>query len=263
MEVKEIFEEYDRLCGSESDEALEAWLADKCAAYAAERPLDAVGQSALYNELGSFYRARGVYDKGEQAFLKAKALLEEIANIPMELEGPAVSCSCCCPEGAESYAVPGEKHTEYVLSDHTGTSDYATTLNNLAGLYRLAGQYDKALDMFADAQKIYDGLDSVPADVYASCYNNMGLVYLDLKRCENAAECFNRALAIAEKAENNGYILGTTTSNLAFSYMLSGDKAAAAAKLREAAEHFLRAGGEDDEMYKNCLDLAGRLENGK
>jgi|GEM_PF-691327 tetratricopeptide (TPR) repeat protein len=267
MDIKKLLEEYDELAKAAGDSELEAWLQDKCSAFSSEHPDDYIGQSALYNELGSFYRARSSFEKGEAAFLKAKELLETQYACPIEIDASCATCSPCAscsrPYEESDFFGIGEPRTvtEILITDNRGTPDYATTLNNLAGLYRLKGEYQKALDMFTEARTIYEELGTAPADVYASCFNNMGLVYLDLKQPAEADECFSRAMEIIAPIENNDYIVGTTKSNMAFARMIGGDMKGAAEMMREAAGHFLASGDAGSRMYENCLSFAERLEN--
>jgi tetratricopeptide (TPR) repeat protein len=57
------------------------------------------------------------------------------------------------------------------------SADYATCINNLAGTYRLKGEYETAEPLFREALEIYE--DEVGTDhfAYLSALNNLGLVY--------------------------------------------------------------------------------------
>ena len=259
MEIKNLLEELDSLYETKTDAEIEAWLAAKCAELDAAAPEERHSRSALYNELGGFYRARGVYDKGEAAFLKAKDILEEDFFEEVELPASAcASCSCCScgddGEGGEEELVKTK-----ILTNCRDSLDYATTLNNLAGLYRLWGQLDRALAMFDEARAVYDAEGGAPADVYASCLSNKGLVYLDKRDADKAMELFTQALGLLEGADYEGAALGATYSNMAFADLISGNNAAAGEKFRTAAEYFLKYNGEDDEGYRFCTDMAGKL----
>lgn len=257
MDIKEIFAQFDALCEEKSDAELEAWLIEKCGQYDAEHAADRHGRSALYNELGGFYRARGVYDKGETAFLKAKDILEE--NYFEEIEVPASSCGCSSCGCSVDMETGDEKVLSQMITNCRDSLDYATTLNNLAGLYRLSGEFEKALKMFDESMALYDELGNAPADVYASCFNNKGLVYIDLKDGLRAMEYFEKALEALDGAEYNGCALGATYSNMAYANLLNGERVAAGENMKTAAGHFLKSNGENDEAYRYCSDMAEKL----
>ena len=224
MTVWEIFAEYDRQCAILGDGELEKWLSDAYESYKTENPEDNIGHCALLNELGGFYRGRGVYDKGETAFLTAKGLLESMGN--------------------------------------TESIDYATTLNNLAGLYRLKGELDKALSMFDESQALYEKNEKdAPAELYASCFNNKGLVYQDMEKYDDARICFERALTLINALPNNGYVIATTLSNIAFASVGLGDTKKAELCINKAAEIFRDEMGEDSPIYQSCLRAKEKLLN--
>lgn len=260
MEIKKLLEELDALYETKTDDEIEAWLTAKCAELDAEAPAERHGRSALYNELGGFYRARGVYDKGEAAFLKAKDILEEDFFEEVELPASACSsCSCCSCADDGAAGSPDELVKTKILTNCRDSLDYATTLNNLAGLYRLCGQLDRSLAMFDEARAVYETEGGAPADVYASCLSNKGLVYLDMREADRAMELFSQALALLEGVGYEGAALGATYSNMAFADIIKGDNAAAGEKFRIAAEHFLKANGADDEGYRYCSAMARKL----
>lgn len=245
MDIHAFFEEYDVLAQTQSDEELEDLLQKACSRYASENPCDKRGQGALYNELGAFYRGRNRLEDGERAFLKAKEVLET----PMKQdECSATSYASYCCECADEQI------------DLKESADYATTLNNLAGLYRMWGKMEEALELFEQAGILYGRIPNIPAHVFASCYNNKGLVYLDLGMSAEAELCFRKALILIEGVESNDWFYGTTLSNLAFAFIASGDVERACATLREAAERFSRSGVGSQVVVQNCLFMAENLE---
>lgn len=224
MNVWEIFTEYDKNAATMNDQELEIWLNEALSAFQQEHPEDFVGQSAILNELGGFYRSRGNFERGEQAFMLAKGLHEAI-------------------------------------HDETGL-DYATTLNNLAGLYRLDGKLEKALEIFEAAQKLYETSEkAAPPELYASCLNNKGLVYQDMKRFEQAKDCFEKALSLVNDLPNNGYVTATTLSNLAFACHGLGERDKVAEYMDKAVEIFRQETGEQGQLYQSCLKVRERLLN--
>ena len=77
--------------------------------------------------------------------------------------------------------------------------DVATTLNNLAGLYRQMGDYEKALPLYQKALDIREKvLGSQHPDV-ANTLNNLALLYSDMGDYEKALPLYQKALEIYEK----------------------------------------------------------------
>ncbi len=78
--------------------------------------------------------------------------------------------------------------------------DVATSLNNLAELYRAQGQYANAQPLYQRALAIREkALGPEHPDV-AQSLNNLALLYYAQGQYANAEPLFNRALAIWEKA---------------------------------------------------------------
>lgn len=176
-----------------------------------------VARAALFNELGSVCRRNRWFDKGEAAFLCAAAILEEAG-----------------------------------IRD----GNYATTLNNLAGLYRLSGDYNKSMEYFSRCRELYAALPGVPADVLASSCSNLGLLYLDKKEFSKALSEFLRAEEIIAAVPQNLYVHAVTAGNMGYAYYGLGDT-------EKARECMLRAAGTaagfDGEMSENYMRLYRRL----
>lgn len=265
--IDEIIARIDALLEAGEDAEAEQTLIEAIDRYTEVRPDDIVGQSVLLNELGAFYRGRGVFDKGEAAFLKAKALLEEIRGYAYTVDGPAPAPGCCACN-AQSYDNPccgneGQKsHTEIIYTSLSMTANYATTLNNLAGLYRMSGQLQKAADTFDAAIAVYaDCTEDVPTDSLASVYNNKGLVYLDMQNPDRARAMFLKAKETLEEGGTYPFAMGTTISNLGFASVLGKKPAEAIARFREAGALFETAG--NCEMVQNCKRMISQLEAGQ
>ena len=178
---------------------------------------DAIGKAAIYNELGSVCRRNGWYEKGEKAFLTAAEALEK---------------------------------------ENIKDGNYATTINNLAGLYRLWGNKEKSMELFALCREIYWSLPDIPADMLASSCNNLGLLYLDKREYQKAMEEFSRAQEIIAACPENLYVHAVTAGNMGYAYYGLG-------QMDSAAESMLRAArlirSIDEDMYNNYMSLHRRL----
>ncbi len=244
-DVKKLLAEYDALCETASDEALEAWLKDACARYDEEASEDIGGRAALYNELGAFYKHRDILDKGETAFRAAKALLE----MPVRSDERG-----CCGRGTlmdGQYGAP--------TADRRETADYATVLNNLAGLYRLEKRFDEAEALFAQAESVYRADENTPKDLLASVSNNLALVYMDQGRWADALSRFEKAMEILREAPEKEYERATTDGNMAVALARLGRTAEAKAHIADALAVFERLTGADSDVCQGLRYLDGLL----
>ena len=220
MKASEIIAQLDIFSEKENDEQLLLRLEKICPEYEETNPADAAGIAALWNELGSVCRRNGWYEKGENAFLRAA-------------------------EGLEKAGI--------------ADGNYATTLNNLAGLYRLWGDKEKSFELFSRCRELYFSLSDIPADVLASAFNNLGLLYLDKRQFAEAAEEFKKAEEIISAVPDNIYIHAVTAGNSAFAQYGLGNMESSAEYMRCAAMHAEKLEGRSGEMFKNYSSLYSRI----
>lgn len=264
--IDKVIAELDTLLKAGEDEKAEETLIKAIDRHIEAEPEDVVGQSVLWNELGSFYRSRGVLDKGEQAFLKAKELLERIRGYVYTVDASARTAGCCTCGGhgcdtAFEKSVDGEPRgrVEILYGNESMTANYATTLNNLAGLYRMDKRFPEALDLFDAAIRVYEGCaETVSPDYFASGYNNKGLVYLDMRDTARARAMFRRAEEILGGNGAYKFAMGTTLSNLGFAAVMEGERSEAENLFRKAKTLFEETGSED--MARSCEELLSRIE---
>lgn len=265
MNLTKKIAEIDALLEAGEEAKAEEELRKAITQYAEAEPDNIIGQCVLLNELGGFYRSRGVFDKGEEAYLKAKNLLEEIRCREYIVDGPAPVPGCCvCNPRAygascfETGTQTPQSHTEIIYENETMSVNYATTLNNLAGLYRMNKQFQKAIDTFDAAINVYENCGGdVSPDYLASVYNNKGLVYLDIQKTDQAKAMFLNAKKILEKSGDYKFAMGTTISNLGFAFIIE-NKASEATPLFEEAKKLFEEVGSGD-MAQSCETLLIRL----
>ncbi len=220
MKAAEIIEKLDELAEIRTDAELVEWLDGVCPEYERSSPTDAAGCAALYNELGSICRRNMWLEKGETAFLRAAEILESAG-----------------------------------ISD----GNYATTLNNLAGLYRLAGDHERSAEFFSRCRELYSAMPELPVDMLASCCNNLGLLYLDKREYTRALEEFAKAEKMIAAVPENYYVHAVTAGNSAYAHYGLGDYLRAAENMLRAARFAEKLEGRDGEMFRNYMDLYRRL----
>ncbi len=198
--------------------------------------------------------------------MKAKDLLDEIRGYVYVVDGPAPVSSCCACN-APGYDNPccgdgnGEhqSQTEIIYRYESMTANYATTLNNLAGLYRMSKQLQKAVDTFDAAINVYENCEGrVSPDYFASGYNNKGLVYLDMQDVDKARAMFLKAKEILGNDGKYKFAMGTTISNLSFASVIEKKLPEAIELFKEAKVLFEEAGNR--EMAQNCEEFLSTLE---
>ena len=95
-----------------------------------------------------------------------------------------------------------------------GTMPYATTLLNVANVYRAGGRLEESLEKYIQVQEIYRQQLSPDNMFVAGLQNNISLLYQEMGEYGKAKECQLKALQIV-KNKDAAYELGVTYANLA------------------------------------------------
>jgi len=107
-------------------------------------------------------------------------------------------------------------------------TDVAQSLNNLAGLYYLVGDYRKAEPLYKRALVIREKALGSEHPKVATVLSNLALLYQDKGDYAKAEPLYQRALAISEKAlDEKPLDVATLLNNLASMYSAKGDYAKA------------------------------------
>ena len=100
-----------------------------------------------------------------------------------------------------------------------GHPDYATSLNNLAGLYHAMGAYDRAEPLFRQALEIRKKALGEGHPDYATSLNNLAALYRAMGAYDRAEPLFRQALEIRKKALGEGHPdYAASLNNLALLY---------------------------------------------
>jgi tetratricopeptide (TPR) repeat protein len=129
------------------------------------------------------------------------------------------------------------------------SADYATCINNLAGTYRLKGDHEAAEALFEEALAIYETEVGTEHFVYLSALNNLGLVYQDLKRYDDAERLHQQALGALQRSGGQDTALATTLNNLASVAMATKRYGEAQGFLRRALEVYRETAGARSVLY--------------
>lgn len=74
------------------------------------------------------------------------------------------------------------------------TTLYAATLNNMAGTYRQMQDYDRAIDLYLKARKLYHNICGRTIAPYIGSLNNLSLAYREAGQPELALSCLEEAV---------------------------------------------------------------------
>ncbi len=155
----------------------------------------------------------------------------------------------------EEYA--GELYQLVDKEPYKNTPAYATTLLNIANFKRAKGDFKKSEELYLAVLPIYETYVDKKDFRYASYYNNLSLLYQEMKAYEKAVECLKKALFIAKTYEEARIEVATTYTNMANCYLKLNDLDKAEECIREACLIF-----EEDERqdYHYSGALAAKAE---
>lgn len=130
-----------------------------------------------------------------------------------------------------------------------GSIAHATTLVNGATAHRFAGQPEKALELFAKAEAIYQEKLSPMDEHFAGLLNNMSAAYSDLGQLDKAGEYLLRAAAIMDALPDRVVESAVTHANLAALYFKMKNGSGAKREIATACDR-LRNRPENAEQYE-------------
>ena len=163
-------------------------------------------------------------------------------------------------EGAYSAAI-AKGEAALALIDGLSAKEKATTLNNLAGLYKSQGLYERAEPLYLRALAISEALGKNHPDV-ATILNGLAGLYQSQGLYERAVPFCLRALAINEALGKNHLHVATTLNNLAVLYESQGLYERAVPLCLRALAISEAAQGKDHPGVAAILDnLAGLYES--
>jgi PAS domain S-box-containing protein len=206
---------------------------------------DTSGIISSVNNIGSIYYDLNEFTKSEEYFLKAlelsvnfhyknyHSILNNLGLICQELGNYNKSIEYLDQALAESKK----------SNDRHGT---ATSLHNLGKSYFMMGEFQKALNQYFLAIKIYDEIGIEKSQTL----NNIGQIYIELDYYKKALEYLYEALEIAKK--NNQFVnLRDIYNNISVAYERLG-------QYQNAYENYVLFNGYDDsirnQMYSNRIE---------
>lgn len=99
-----------------------------------------------------------------------------------------------------------------------GTKDYATSMQNIANAYRAFGRWDEAEVSFQLIEQTYEAFLPQGDYLWASMYNNWGLLYQEKQDYQQAVEMLQKALTLIVQIPDTLIKQAITKANLANSF---------------------------------------------
>lgn len=128
-------------------------------------------------------------------------------------------------------------HTVLSLIDQAGLTDsmpHATTLLNSANALRAAGDLETAMKYYNQVFALFEGQVPQTDFRYAELYNNVALLYQELKRYDMASQCLLNALEIVRMTPGKEFQEAVTLANLGASELQEEKLQVAVGHLEEA-----------------------------
>ena len=133
-----------------------------------------------------------------------------------------------------------------------GSIHHGTTLLNAATARRMAGDVEKALSQYREAEAIFKNLGKTDGYEMASLYNNISQIYQEQEEHE-------KALELIKKMENSEAEVATTHVNRALSLMALGRLDEADEELKESLTFYASPEGVQSGHFGSALAAAGEL----
>ncbi|MBE8968722.1 tetratricopeptide repeat protein [Nostocales cyanobacterium LEGE 12452] len=163
-------------------------------------------------------------------------------------------------EGKYGEAIPLVERVLAIRKQTLGDEhpDVATSLNNLAFLYREQGHYKRAEPLYRQALEMYKRLLGNEHPGVANTLNNLAVLYSSQGRYEQAEPLYHQALEMYKRLLGNEHPdVANTLNNLAFLYREQGRYEQAEPLFRQALEMYKRLlGNEHPDVATSLNHLA-------
>jgi len=175
MDIKSVLTEYDGMFGNVSLEKIESYLYQKIAEAVGEQDDSAI--ITLLNEMIGLCRDTS---QKEKALAYCEQLKKLMRHMNME-----------------------------------GTGDYATSMQNIANAYRAFGLWAEAEEAYCLIEKTYETYLDKGDYLWASMYNNWGLLYQEEEQFEKSVDMLKKALELIVQFPDMKIKEAITKANLA------------------------------------------------
>jgi CHAT domain-containing protein len=138
--------------------------------------------------------------------------------------------------------------------------DYATSLHNLAGLYRDMGEYRQALPLYEQARDLYKRRLGEGHPAYATSLNHLAALYRAMGDYRRALPLYERARDLYKRRLGEGHPdYAASLNNLAVLYWDMGEYRQALPLYQQARDLYKRRLGEGHPAYATSLNNLAAL----
>jgi len=165
--------------------------------------IDENAQKATYlYQLGNIYKKKGALIEAQRAFEKSIKIYKKL-GLNKDLINPSLSLALVLKDlGNYKSALTLNLKTLNNLKDSSTSLELsAICLRNIAVIYKVQKDYNKAKDYTLKALEIFKSLDSQKARKLgmAGCYNNLGILFKDEGKYEKAKNEYMKALKLYQE----------------------------------------------------------------
>ncbi len=188
-------------------------------------------EKAGVEKMIKIYQTRGMTEYYDGFYSKVAVYFQKVLeHKPDDLYWLQVTGNVLEQAGEYEAGVPVAEKAVKISEDTYGSNheQYATSLNNLALLYKSQGYYDKAEPLYERALKISESVLGEQHPSVATSLNNLALLYQSQGYYDKAEPLYERALKIRESVLGEQHpSVATSLNNLALLYQSQGyyDKA--------------------------------------
>lgn len=140
-----------------------------------------------------------------------------------------------------------------------GTMEHGITLLNGATVCRSAGQLERSLAFYLQAETIFLKNNQEQSYHMASLYNNVSQLYQDRQEYELALEYQKKALTLNQTFPDSASEIATTNINMSYTYMALGRMNEASEVLEQAMNYYENPAHGHDSHYGAALSAMGQL----
>lgn len=190
----------------------------------------------LVDFLGDYYLSMYMYDEAENAIKKMCALNEKGGSAVFRWKCLFKQGSLEMGRGDKDYGVnnllEALKLAEALYDGTVVIEFYAINLADLAMAYNKAGNQEEAVKYYERALAIYEDIPGREFDIHR-VLNNMGVMYLDWGKPEEALDCLTKSWEIGKTM--GGLPAAENGNNLSRAWRMLGDREKELFYLRDAA----------------------------